>query len=110
MINTANRVVVEEALRKGMIDGKFSTRFREWLLTHWFMWERFEQAALKVRDRGIKRYSAFVIVNVLRYRADVEGNKFSMTNTFVPDIARLFNAIHDEFFNVSTRKQGHATN
>jgi hypothetical protein len=83
---------------------EFNPKFADWLLGHFDVYQRFEAAAEKVRARGIQNYSAFVIVNVLRWRADVEGSKFSMTNTFVPDLARLYNLNHNApFFKVSTR-------
>lgn len=82
----------------------FNPRFGDWLLTHHGIYEKFETAADMVRARGLTAYSAFVIVNVLRWRADTQGTKFSMTNTFVPDLARLYNLAHDvAFFKVSTR-------
>jgi hypothetical protein len=56
-----------------------------------------------VRDRGIRGYSAYVIVNVLRWRADVRGEKFSMTNTMIPDLARLYNALYGPLFKTSAR-------
>lgn len=83
----------------------FNPRFHDWLANHMAMWYRFAEAADRVRAKGVRNYSAFVIVNVLRYRADLEGQKFAMTNTFVPDLARLYNLGFPEFFNVSTRKK-----
>jgi hypothetical protein len=82
----------------------FNPKFKDWLMTHYGIYEKFETAANMVRERGIAAYSAFVIVNVLRWRADTQGTKFSMTNTFVPDMARLYNLAHNvPFFKVSTR-------
>jgi len=81
----------------------FNPKFRDWLLSHFAIYAQFEQAADKVRARGIKEYSAFVIVNVLRYRADVSGIKFAMSNTLVPDMARLYNMNTCHLFKVSTR-------
>lgn len=84
---------------------EFLPTFRDWLVTHWHMWERFKEAADRVAASRRTNYSAFVIVNVLRYRADIVGVKFSMTNTFVPDLARLYNRTAHNLFNVSTRKK-----
>lgn len=87
----------------------YSSRFHGWLITNWPMWESFRAAADKVRDRGFRDYSAYVIVNVLRWRADVRGEKFSMTNTMIPDLARLYNALYGPLFKTSTRFGKEAT-
>lgn len=84
---------------------KYRAGFADWLLNHEDVWARFCKAAHEVRARNITNYSAFVIVNVLRYRADTEGKKFAMTNTYVPDMARLYNAAYGTLFNISTRKK-----
>ena len=82
----------------------FNPRFHDWLITHHDIYEKFEAAANMVRAKGITSYSGFVIVNVLRWRADTQGTKFAMTNTMVPDLARLYNAANGvDFFKVSTR-------
>lgn len=89
-----------------MIDAagkQYSPRFRDWLLVNWPMWVNFRNAADAVRDRGFKDYSAYVIVNVLRWRADVKGTSFSMSNTMIPDLARLYNAMYGPLFKTSAR-------
>lgn len=82
---------------------EFHPRFHDWLLTHFGIYEAFESAADKVAKRGHQAYSAFVIVNVLRWRADSEGTKFAMSNTMVPDLARLYNKVRFPLFKISTR-------
>lgn len=82
---------------------QYHPRFPDWLLTHYDIWLEFKAAGDRVRAAGIKEYSAFVIVNVLRYRADTHGRKFSMSNTLVPDLARLYNAEYGPLFKTSTR-------
>lgn len=81
----------------------YHPKFADWLLTHWGIYEAFEEAGMKVQARGLMAYSAFVIVNVLRWRADTQGTRFAMSNTMVPDLARLYNALHGQLFKVSTR-------
>lgn len=83
--------------------GEFSPRLRDWLLTNWSVWESFREAGDKVRARGLTEYSAYVIVNVLRWRADVSGAKFSLTNTMIPDLARLYNRVAGPLFKTSSR-------
>lgn len=82
---------------------QYHPKFPDWLLVHYDMWLDFKAAADKVRLSGITDYSAYIIVNVLRYRANIRGIKFSMTNTLIPDLARLYNADHGKLFSVSTR-------
>jgi hypothetical protein len=81
----------------------FSPRFADWLLTNWAMWLAFRDAGTQVYARGFRDYSAYVIVNVLRWRADVRGIKFSMSNTLIPDLARLYNARVGPLFKTSSR-------
>lgn len=102
--------IAEQAIRLvGMDTGLvFKSGFYNFLINHGDAWLRFYESAEKIRERGIKNYSAFVIVNVLRYRADLEGRKFAMTNTYVPDFARLYNMMVAPIFNVSTRKKERA--
>lgn len=82
---------------------QYSPRFRDWLLTNWLVWIEFRKAAHAVRGRGIREYSAYVIVNVLRWQADVRGIKFAFSNTMTPDIARLYNAMYGPLFKTSSR-------
>lgn len=82
---------------------EYHPRFPEWLLSNWPTWIEFRHAAQRVHSKGFKAYSAFVIVNVLRWRADVNGGKFAMSNTLVPDLARLYNGLYGELFKTSTR-------
>lgn len=86
---------------------RFHPRFADWLMTHYGVFESFSAAADSVRRKGLKVYSAFVIVNVLRWRADCEGVKFAMSNTMVPDLARLYNLLYGDLFKVSTRFANH---
>ena len=80
----------------------FSPQFRGWLLENAAVWKAFEDAARKVHLRR-SDYSAFVIVNVLRWRSDVEGIAFKMSNDRVPDLARLYNICNGKLFNVKKR-------
>lgn len=82
----------------------FNVRFPDWLLGHWDTWLQFEAAADKTWDAGLREYSAYVIVNVLRWRNDLRGTKFSLSNTMIPDLTRLYNAVRRRnLFTTSTR-------
>ena len=85
----------------------YNPRFADWLLVNWQTWLDFKAAADKVRERSFVDYSAYVIINVLRWRANVRGHKFAMSNTMTPDLARLYNQLHPEvqppLFKTSTR-------
>lgn len=83
--------------------GTFNKRFADWLLDHWDLWCDFERAGQAVQNQGFQEYSAYVIVNVVRWRANVRGARFSMSNTLIPDLARLYNATHKPLFTTSTR-------
>lgn len=96
-----NRTV---AIVRGAKAGTFNPRFPDWLLVNWSIWREFCDAADKVRAKGFNGYSAYVVVNVLRWQADVRGIKFSMSNTLIPDLARLYNMrVRDAFFTTSSR-------
>lgn len=82
---------------------QFLPRFHDWMLENWDTWLAFVDAANMVRKRGLTSYSAYVIVNVLRWRADTRGIKFALSNTMIPDLARLYNLRHGELFTTSTR-------
>lgn len=102
----ANVVEAERIRVLGMVRAardQYHPKFPDWLLVHYDMWLAFKEAADKVRAHGRTQYSPYVIVNVLRYRADTHGTQFSMTNTLVPDLARLYNADHGPLFKTSTR-------
>lgn len=108
-MSLGDRIAAGEAERLrviGMVQAardQYHPRFPDWLLTHYDIWLEFKAAADRVRAAGRSEYSAFVIVNVLRYRADTHGRRFSMSNTLVPDMARLYNADHGPLFKTSTR-------
>lgn len=81
----------------------YHPRFRDWFLTNHEMWLNFESASDAVRARGFTNYSAYVIVNVLRWRANIRGTNFSMSNTLIPDLARLYNATRGPLFATAKR-------
>lgn len=81
----------------------FAPTFRDWLVENWATWRAFAEAANAVKAKGKANYSAYVIVNVLRWRADADGLKFALSNTIVPDLARLYNLRHGALFTTSTR-------
>lgn len=101
LIEDAQRSADVEYVRMHPED--FSRRFHDWLITNYPMFTDFCRAGDSVRSRGFTEYSAYVITNVLRWRADVRGLQFKMTNTFIPDLARLYNATRGPLFTTSTR-------
>lgn len=104
MPDPADIALRDRTVAKVRAAGKlYSPRFADWLLTHWHIWLPFEAAANKVHAKGFREYSPYVIVNVLRWQADVRGITFSMTNTLIPDLARLYNAERGPLFKTSTR-------
>lgn len=99
----------EQAARERNLDmvreagAAYSPRFHDWLLTHYAMYLAFRAAADKVRERGLTEYSAYVIANVLRWQADIRGIQFSLSNTLIPDLARLYNAERGPLFKTNAR-------
>lgn len=101
-IQQAERDLMVQRILEGK-GGPYNRRFHDWMINHGDMWVEFRTAADKVWDANIREYSPYVIVNVLRYRANIRGIKFSMTNTLIPDLARLYNAVRHPLFKTSTR-------
>lgn len=97
----AQRTLDVEHVRTHPAD--FNRRFPDWLLANYPVFTDFCRAGDAVRERGFTEYSAYVITNVLRWRANVRGLQFKMTNTFIPDLARLYNATRGPLFTTSTR-------
>lgn len=97
------REQVLELVATASASRQYSPRFHGWLTANYGVWIEFRAAADKVRDAGLKTYSPYVIVNVLRWRADVRGLQFSMSNTLIPDLSRLYNAMYGPLFKTSTR-------
>lgn len=82
---------------------QYHPKFPDWLLTHYDIWLEFKRAGDQLAAKGHKNCSAFMVANVLRFRAMTHGRRFSMSNTLLPDLARLYNADHGPLFTTSSR-------
>lgn len=102
MVDTQMRNITLALVDRG---GQYHPRFKDWLTTHWHIWETFRDASHRLRDVGVRGTSANVVTGLLRYKALFhKWENFTFTNTFNPDLARLYNELHPVgLFKVSTR-------
>lgn len=63
------------------------------------LWIRFRALSFEVKATKRKRYSAWTIINVLRWEHDVrtQGDVFKISNDFIALYARLMIATYPEF-------------
>lgn len=69
---------------------QFRQKFPEWLEKNRPLFDLFELAALRMRDAGRESLSARKIADRIRRQGR------PLNNDFVPDMARLYNALHPE--------------
>lgn len=81
--------------------------FLVWLAHNPHVYEAFEAAALKLYERGWRRYSADALAHVIRFHADLEVvdecSEYKINNNYVSHLARFFLKLHPEvgpFFEV----------
>lgn len=78
---------------------EFFKQPEEWFIKNWHVVEAFEAEALKLIDRGWKKYSARTIVEVLVHHSavrEVDG-EFKIGNDNAPYLARIFVVMHPEY-------------
>lgn len=68
----------------------FRQKFPGWLEKNRLLFDLFELAALRMRDAGRESLSARKIADRIRRQGR------PLNNDFVPDMARLYNALHSE--------------
>lgn len=81
-------------------DPRLVSRFRLWITQNPHILQMFEYVAEDTLVRkGIKKYSAWVIINVARWEHDTRkaGGKFLVNNDFIAPLARLLVALRPEF-------------
>lgn len=87
-------VIFEEA------DPRLVARFKLWITQNPHVLEMFEYIAEDTMiKKGVKKYSAWVIVNVARWQHETKksGNKFQINNNFIAPLARLLVVLRPEF-------------
>lgn len=69
------------------------------------VWKLFEKFTLNRIDKGFKNYSAYAIMQRVRWETDIltVGDSFKINNNHIPYYARMFHTNHSErdgFFKV----------
>ena len=77
---------------------QFFKKEKTWFIKNWHVIEAFENAALKVIDKGRIHYSARTLVEVLVHQSAVReiDGEFKIGNDNAPDLARVFVVLHPE--------------
>lgn len=92
------------------IDRGLVSRFIEFHEKNPVVYKKFVAYTKKIIQRGFERYSAWTIINVIRWEQDLEtkGNSFRINNDFIALYARMLvnkNAWFKGFFNLREMKQ-----
>jgi hypothetical protein len=77
----------------------FRPDFPEWLTSNLHIWDAFSREVFKVHARGVTRYSARTVGEVLRHHSALYevGGPWKLDNDRIPDMARLFMVRHPSF-------------
>ena len=64
-----------------------------------FLYAKFKEYAYMIRSKGHKKYSAWTIINIIRWEEDLKttGSVFKISNDFIALYARLL-VYHDKSF------------
>lgn len=97
MIDTNNAESIRVSLPG--IDSKLVDKFIEFHLTNQAVFEKFKTLASLMRGRGRPKYSAWVIVNKIRWDYDIDGpgGLFKINNDFIALYSRLLIASDNSF-------------
>lgn len=82
------------------MDKELLARFKTYHLENPHVWDAFKQASFDIQTAGQKKYSAWIIVNKIRWDHDIKanGNAFKINNDFIAIYARLMIHNHPEKF------------
>lgn len=90
------------------IDKNLLKRFKAYHLKHPEIYLQFREMALQIRNTGKTKYSAWTIINVIRWNYDLMNDEvFKINNDFIALYARLFihhNPHFEGFFELRTMK------
>ncbi len=84
----------------GDTDPSLLAKFKAFHQENKFVYEKFCEHARAVKSAGHKKYSAWTIINVIRWEEDIRttsGNAFQINNDFIALYARLM-IYYDESF------------
>lgn len=92
------------------IDKKLLNKFKTFHLENPDVYKMFKQYALKIKATGRSKYSAWTIINVIRWEHDVRstGDVFKINNDYIALYARLLiyhDGTFEEFFELRTMKK-----
>lgn len=75
-------------------DQSLLKKFKEFHTENPFVFEKFKEYAQKIRKSGHSKYSAWTIINVIRWEKDLSttGGVFKINNDFIALYARLLMA------------------
>jgi hypothetical protein len=87
------------------------TKFERFHRTNPMIYDMFKRFATRLRERGARRASAWLIMNRIRWEVNVEtyGDDFKICNNYFALYARLFVTEHPEqlgFFKFKQMKDG----
>lgn len=91
------------------------TRFARFHHENPVVYTLFKQFAMRIVQRGLRKTSAWLIMNRIRWEINVEtyGDEFKICNDYFAPYARMFIAEHPEhrdLFNIKRMKPGNEPN
>jgi hypothetical protein len=97
-------------MEKNICDKELKKRFQSFHLENPDVYKLFEQYSLEVKHSGRKKYSAWTILQVIRWQKDLKtkGNLFKINNDFIALYARLLmeqNSELEGFFEIREMKK-----
>ncbi|OHD16554.1 MAG: hypothetical protein A2Y38_01215 [Spirochaetes bacterium GWB1_59_5] len=99
-----------EIRRQKLLEGadpRLVERFREYHAKNPQIYERFRELALSVYKAGRRHYSAWAIMNIIRWEHDLKttGSEFKLSNDFIALYSRLMILNYPMFTDFFTLKQ-----
>lgn len=94
----------------GDCDPLLKEKFKTYLATNPHIFPHFERLVARARQMGKKKYSAWVIVNKMRWDLEIEasGDPFRISNDYIALMSRLYVWKHPEsveFFDFKPMKE-----
>jgi hypothetical protein len=70
---------------------EYPARFFDWINENWHVYQAFVELAKEGHRKGLRQWSAFAIINVLRWQTSIResGGQFKVNNNYAPGMARL---------------------
>lgn len=89
-------VTLEQALALVRGSSRYRKEFAGWLALNWAIWERFELEADRTWAFGRDHYAARTLIEYIRHETlfSEAGGEWKINGNYVPDLSRLYRAIH----------------